>query len=77
MAARPESIGMATMLDDGTIVLDLRAETDDTSAPRTTGHARYVLAPSDPRYAETIRHLGPMKPGETRSVPPWPSASKR
>ena len=37
-------------------------------------HGEGVLRypPSDPNYLEVLKHIGPLKPGETRPVPPWP-----
>ena len=67
-AGRP--IGSATMTQDGTLVLDLRAE-----APGVLGIARLVHVPSDPRYAEWLEHLGGMQPGEQKLVPPWPETA--
>jgi hypothetical protein len=64
----PESIGAATMLEDGTLVLDLRAE--DASGRR--GDARRVYRKDHPRYRAVLDHLGGMKPGESKPVPPWP-----
>jgi hypothetical protein len=28
--------------------------------------------PSDPRYQEVLKHLGGLKPGDDKLVPPWP-----
>ncbi len=66
-------IGVATMEQDGTIVLDLRRTADgiDISMPPR----RYT--PSDPRYRETLRHIGPLKPGETVLLKPWPETGER
>jgi hypothetical protein len=62
------SIGVATMGSDGTIELRLRA----TGPGRMVGEGFLTYPPSDPQYAEILRHLGGLKPGETKSVPPWP-----
>jgi hypothetical protein len=64
----PVSIGVARMLEDGTLVLDLRAE--DASGRR--GDARRVYTKDHPRYRAVLEHLGGMKPGESKPVPPWP-----
>jgi len=64
----PESIGSARMLEDGTLILDLRA----TDASGRVGDARLYYPKSHRQYREILDHLGPMKPGETRPVPPWP-----
>ena len=63
----PASIGSATMKPDGTIVLRLRA-----AQPNMVGEALLEYHPGDPRYSETLKHLGGLRPGETKSVPPWP-----
>jgi hypothetical protein len=62
------SIGTATMLRDGTIVLDLRAEAGP-SGPK--GDARLTYPPGHPQYREILEHVGGLHPGETRNVPPW------
>jgi hypothetical protein len=56
------------MKPDGTIVLQLRA-TDDSGA---IGDGLITYLPGDPRYAEVLKHLGGLKPGESKPVPPWP-----
>ncbi|HEU4537680.1 MAG TPA: hypothetical protein VFS00_26350 [Polyangiaceae bacterium] len=58
----PGSIGVAKMLDNGTLVLDLYHP-----AP-----AQLTYPPTHPEYAGTLRHLGGMRPGESKGVPPWP-----
>ena len=61
------SIGVATMEDDGTIVLVLRAE-----GPNAVGDALLRYSKTDPKYDEILRHLGGLKPGESKPVPPFP-----
>jgi hypothetical protein len=56
------------MLPDGSIVLRLRA----AGTGGVAGEGRIVYSPSDPHYQEVLRHLGGLRPGETKSVPPWP-----
>jgi hypothetical protein len=63
-----ESIGIATMKEDGTIVLRLRAESDDGAI----GEALFTYAPDDEQYDEILTHLGGLEPGESKAVPPWP-----
>lgn len=63
----PAAIGVATMLPDGTIVLELRA----TGAGGTVGHGRLTYPPQHPDHAMVLRHLGGLRPGETKPVPPW------
>ena len=66
-----DSIGAATMDDDGTLTLQLRAE----GPGGIVGDALLVYAPTHPEYAEIKKHLeahgGPMKPGDKRPVAPW------
>ena len=64
------SIGVARMLDDGTLVLDLRAT--DAEGRGIRGDARFYYPKSHPRYEKVLRHLGGLAPGETKPVPPWP-----
>jgi hypothetical protein len=65
--ANPQSIGTATMSPDGTIVLQLRAE-----GPGVRGEGRIVYPPTHKDYADVLKHLGGLKPGETKPVAPWP-----
>ena len=62
-----DPIGTATMREDGTIVLDLVAETGSTR-----GQARFIYPPDHEQYEEVVRHLGGLEPGRTKPVPPWP-----
>jgi hypothetical protein len=62
-----KNIGIALMKKDGTIQLQLRAE----SGIGTIGDAQFTYSPSDPNYSKILQHLGGLKPGETKPVPPW------
>jgi hypothetical protein len=62
----PVTIGSATMTDDGSIVLNLRA-----TGPGI-GDAQITYAPDSPHYAEVLRHIGGLRPGQSKLVPPWP-----
>ena len=55
------------MEPDGTIVLDLRTE-----LPNGVGHGRLRYPPSHKDYKDVLSHLGGLKPGESKRVPPWP-----
>jgi len=66
------SIGSATMEENGTIVLQLRAESPDGEI----GDALVRYPPGHPQYAEILRHLGGLKKGESKPVPPWPEKQK-
>jgi len=61
-------IGTATMLSDGTIVMELRAEGDNG----LIGMATIEQRPGDgQKYIELLQHLGGIKPGESKLIPPW------
>lgn len=63
----PESIGSATMKDDGTIVMMLRA-----TGGGAVGDAMFAYPKTHPEYGKILEHLGGLKPGETKPVPPFP-----
>jgi hypothetical protein len=67
-AAVSDSIGSATMEKDGTIVLMLRA----TGPGPAVGDALLRYPPDHPKYREILSHLGGLKPGESKPVPPFP-----
>jgi hypothetical protein len=54
------------MAPDGTITLYLRA-----TGGGAVGDGMIVYRTSDPNYREVLDHLGGLKPGETKPVPPW------
>jgi hypothetical protein len=62
-----ESIGAATMAEDGTVTLRLRAETEDGAS----GDGFFQYSPSDPDYRGVVEHVGGLRPGESKPVPPW------
>lgn len=64
----PHSIGSAMMLTNGTIVLHLRGETDGKIA-----ETQFDISPTDSRYKDIVKHVGGLRPGEEKSVPPWPA----
>jgi hypothetical protein len=66
--ARPSMpyVGTAAMLDDGTISLHLRLTTDGKSINDTL-----VYKVSDHAYDNVLRHLGGLRPGETKEFRPW------
>lgn len=68
-----QSIGSAWIEEDGTIVLQLRAE-----GPKgLIGDALLRYPPCHPQYDNIMRHLGGLKKGEVKHVPPWPDRSDR
>lgn len=58
---------MATMSEDKTIILDLRAE----GSKGEIGTGRVTYKPADPQYKDILKHLGGLKVGEKKPVPPW------
>jgi hypothetical protein len=63
-----ESIGVATLKDDGTIVLRLRAR----SPSGALGEALLTYSPDHPRYRDILSHIGPIQKGQSVNVKPWP-----
>ena len=63
-----ESIGVATMKDDGTIVLRLRAKTPHGGV----GEGTLVYPPNHPEYQKILSHIGPIRKNQTVPVKPWP-----
>jgi hypothetical protein len=66
-APLPDSIGAATMTPDGTITLRLRAEGEGGKI----GEGNLTYKRGSPQYDEVLQHLGGLKTGETKAVPPW------
>lgn len=65
--ARNESpIGVATMRPDGALVLNLR-----TGPPGPMGEAQMVYLTTHEDYGMIQRHVGAMRPGESRPVCPF------
>lgn len=67
--AAAADVGSAYMRPDGTLEMSLRTETTDG----TIGEAFLVIAPADPRYEDMVAHLGGIKPGEGKPIPPFPA----
>ncbi len=67
--AQPESIGVAWLADDGTLNMQLRAEGDGGAV----GDALIQYKPGDKDYESSLRHVGGLKKGEKKPVPPWPN----
>jgi hypothetical protein len=61
-------IGTATMTADGTITLWLRAELPKGGE----AHGTIVYQTDNPQYQDVLRHIGGLKPGETKLIKPWP-----
>jgi hypothetical protein len=56
----------ARLEEDGSITLRLRSTSDGT---HVSGLVRYKT--TDERYKGVLEHLGGLKPGEVKLVPPW------
>ena len=65
-----DPIGLATMLENGSIVLDLRAE----GPGGLIGHSRKIYKPGDIDYEKVKAHVGGISIGEEKLVPPWSDA---
>ena len=61
----PASIGNARMESDGTLRLMLRG----IGADGSIAEALAILSPGEERYAEMMKILGPMAPGDSRLIP--------
>src|SRR5204862_1343239 len=61
-----DSVGRAKMSTDGTITLQLRS-----LWPNPIAETQLVYSPDDPQYGEIKYHLGGIKPGESKPIPPW------
>jgi hypothetical protein len=62
-----QPIGVVKMRPDGVIEMQLRAEHGSIR-----GDAFFIFPPDHPRYEEIKSHVEGLKPGEEKSVPPWP-----
>ena len=45
-----------------------------SGAEPNIGDAVFVYKPGDPMYEKIKEHLGGIKPGEEKPVPPWPES---
>jgi len=62
-----KSIGMARMLEDGTILVGVPGPGGGDRA-----QAVLMLKPGDTQYQPLLEHIGGLKAGETKPIPPWP-----
>jgi hypothetical protein len=67
MLKEDDSIGVATMEKDGTIVLQLRAE--GPGGILGDGLLRYP--PDHPDYTKVLDYVGGLTKGHAKKVPPW------
>jgi hypothetical protein len=61
------AIGVATMLQNGTILVGVRGTNTDSLLQGVL-----MVEPGDSTYQQLIDHVGGLKPGETKPIPPWP-----
>lgn len=66
-----QSIGEAWLEKDGGITLSLRS--DAYGAPIS---AMFTYKTNDRDYAKILKHLGGLKPGEVKDVPPFPDKNE-
>ena len=66
------SIGVATMNNDRSITVQLRATSDDI-----VGDSLFVYYITDPEYKNILKHIGGIKPGESKPVRPWPKKDNK
>jgi len=66
-ATDDKSVGKTTMLQDGTILVGVPGPGPDSRA-----QAVLEVQPGDTNYQQIIDHVGGLKPGETKPIPPWP-----
>lgn len=60
-------VGAARLGSNGELILHLRAEAKEG----VVGDALILIPRSDPRHAKYIQHIGGLREGEEKSVPPW------
>jgi hypothetical protein len=61
------SVGVATMLANGTILIGVGG-----NGPGARAQAVLEIHPGDTNYQMIVDHVGGLKPGETKLIPPWP-----
>jgi hypothetical protein len=66
------SIGVASMESDGTIRMQLRS-----AGPGPIGEASFTYTKKNPEYNKILKHIGGLKPGEYKPVPPWPAEESK
>jgi len=62
----PKTVGSATMLEDGTIILHLIGTSHGLVA-----HSKAEYKTDHPEYQMIYDHLGGIQPGENKTVPAW------
>lgn len=62
----PASVGVAKMLPDGTLQLFLMGKIGNANAEKFI-----EVKKGEEKYESYISHIGGIKPGEVKSIPPW------
>lgn len=70
--ASAPSVGMAHMLENGTILVGVRGPESDSPLLGVL-----MVEPGDTTYQPLLDHVGGLKPGETKLIPPWPDPPKK
>ena len=68
------SVGVAFMEEDGSLTVRLRAE-GTIHGRKEVGDAAFYYNKGDKEYWRIIKHVGGLKPGESKPVPPWPESA--
>ena len=63
-------IGVATLEKDGALTVSLLAESTQSGQP-IIGHSQTSYQPKAPEYQMYLRHLGGLKRGESKNIPPF------
>lgn len=66
--ASAETIGTATIDEKGVLTLSLIARGQNGEV----GHGVVTYEPGSEHYEKVLRHVGPIRPGETKPVKAWP-----
>ena len=69
--AAGKAIGVATMLPNGIILVGVSGPDSERA------RAVLMVEPGDTNYQAIIDHVGGLKPGETKPIPPWPDQPPR
>jgi hypothetical protein len=65
--ARPSSVGVATLKESGDLWLQLYS----AEPGQPVAEALKIIKAGDPEPARYLKHVGGLKPGESKSIPPF------
>ena len=66
----PTSVGVAKLHEDETLEVLLRAS-DENAKEKRLGDAMFFYKKDQKEYQDIINHVGGLKPGESKPIPPW------